>query len=483
MLKILKNIQTKKENNGIYVSLHERAENVNCDLFERVCYSKDAGPISFGIPDFVVQPRNDKEIQDILRLANQRRIPVYVRGGGTSAAGGGMPFTDGGLVLDMTRINKLISIDEFNLTVTVQAGITWEQLISELSMKGFRPRFMGPHSGCSAVVGGSVATASIGYGSTKYGSIGHQIIGLKVILPDGSIIKTGSGALKEGLSFARYCNGGDFAGLFIGSHGIFGVVYEVTLSIEPIPDNVSFSTYVFDKLENALKAAREVQIKCKPEQLVVYCHPDTVSSLTNFEHNNNAGISVIIDGFSEAAVSSGFQLLENVMKEYDGKYIGEKYAKRFWTNRFQVVTSLMKNGMLLQSCHMIPPSKLLDAVKVAEKYFYESNRIKDLGIKVFMNATFSDGISSNFVTNIFCEESNKEIKKDVLGIWETWMDQLLLTYGGAPYWLGYVWNRHLTDHLDNNYKLFIRKLKQCIDPNNILNPDSLIDGGSDFEFR
>jgi len=80
-------------------------------------------------------------------------------------------------------MNKIIDIDEFNLIVTAQAGITWEKLICELSVKGLRPRFMGPHSGCSAVIGGSVASASIGYGSAKYGSIGNQIIGLKVVLP------------------------------------------------------------------------------------------------------------------------------------------------------------------------------------------------------------------------------------------------------------------------------------------------------------
>jgi len=226
-----------------------------------------------------------------------------------------------------------------------------------------------------------------------------------------------------------------------------------------------------------------VQIKCKPEQLIVYCHPDTVSGLTNFEYASNAAISVIIDGFSSTAISSSVELLENVMKKYNGDYIGEKYAKRFWTNRFQVVTSLMRNGMLLQSCHMIPPSMLLEVVDIAEKYFYKTNIIKDLGIKVFMNATFSDGISSNFVTNIFSEESNEDVKKKVLEIWENWMDHLLLTYGGAPYWLGYVWNRHLVNHLDNNYKLFIQKLKKCIDPNNILNPYSLIEERANVVFR
>jgi len=342
---------------------------------------------------------------------------------------------------------------------------------------------MGPHSGCSAVIGGSVASASIGYGSAKYGSIGNQIIGLKVVLPDGSIINTGSGAQKEGLSFARYCNGGDFAGMFIGSHGLFGVVYEVTLYIEPIPDNISFSSYVFDKLENALKAAREVQIKCMPEQLIVYCHPDTVSSLTNCEYNSNAAISVIIDGFSKNAVSSSVELLENSIRKYDGTYIGEKFAQRFWTNRFQIVTSLMKNGMLLQSCHMIQPSRLLDAVKIAEKFFFESNRIKDMGVKIFMNATFSDGISSNFVTNIFCKEGNEKVKNEVINIWENWMDHLLLTYGGSPYWLGYVWNRHLADHLDPNYKLIMKKIKKCMDPNNILNPYSLIEERENVVFR
>ncbi len=458
-------------------------QNVRHELYERACYSKDAGPISFGIADYIVQPRNEKEIQGILKFANEKNIPVYIRGGGTCAAGGGVPFNDGGIILDMTRLNKIISIDEFNLTVTTQAGITWQKLNFELSKKGLRPRFMGPHSGCSAVIGGSISSASIGYGSSKYGTAGHQIIGLKVVLPDGSIIKTGSSAIKNGLSFARYCNGGDFAGLFIGSHGLFGVIYESTLYIEPIPDNIYFSTYIFDKLENSLDAAREIQIKCKPEQLVMYCHRDTVLSLTDFKYNSNSALNIIIDGYSKPIVSSYVELLEDIIHKHNGNYIGEEYAKRFWDNRFHVVTSLMKKGTLLQSCHMIPPNMLVDIVKIAEKYFYESNKIQELNVTVFMNATFSDGISSNFVTNIFFDEKDGKIKKKILEIWENWMDHLLLSYGGAPYWLGYVWNRHLAGYLDQNYMLFIKNLKKSLDKNNILNPYSLIEREKNVKFK
>jgi hypothetical protein len=86
------------QNKRVCKSLRELVrQNVSCDLYERVCYSKDAGPISFEIPDFIVQPRNEKEIQDVLRLANGQSIPVYVREGSTCVAGGGMPFTDGRL--------------------------------------------------------------------------------------------------------------------------------------------------------------------------------------------------------------------------------------------------------------------------------------------------------------------------------------------------------------------------------------------------
>jgi len=81
MLKLLRQTKSQNKDKTIYKSLNKLTENVSCDLYERACYSEDAGPIRFGMPDFIVQPINEKEIQDILRLANERLIPVYVRGG------------------------------------------------------------------------------------------------------------------------------------------------------------------------------------------------------------------------------------------------------------------------------------------------------------------------------------------------------------------------------------------------------------------
>ena len=148
-------------------------------------------------PDYVVRPKSPEEIAEILKMANSERIPVIPRGGGAGLLECTLPLKSGGIVIDTTRMDKILDFNENNLTVTVQCGITWAQLNSFLNERGYYTGTLGPGSGMSAVVGGGLSHHSVGGGgAAKYGAVTKHCVGLKVVLANGDIIITGSGASK-----------------------------------------------------------------------------------------------------------------------------------------------------------------------------------------------------------------------------------------------------------------------------------------------
>ncbi|MEM3794041.1 MAG: FAD-binding oxidoreductase, partial [Candidatus Bathyarchaeia archaeon] len=191
-------------------------------------YIRDAGWWEGDKPDAVVRPGSAEEVSEIIRAANEDRIPITIRGAGSSYTGGALCY-GGGLLLELTRLDGLIELDGESNSVTVQPGMSWAKMNCKLKEMGFHTGFRGPGSGITATIGGAASVSSIWWGAAKYGTVGDQIIGFQVVLPKGEIIRTGSGANPYAKNFCRYGLGPDLSGLFIGDHGVFGVKTEVVM--------------------------------------------------------------------------------------------------------------------------------------------------------------------------------------------------------------------------------------------------------------
>ncbi|MFX1456461.1 MAG: FAD-binding oxidoreductase, partial [Promethearchaeota archaeon] len=160
-------------------------------------YSMNCDYTLQGIPDIVVKPRTSEEISGILKVANKYGTKIIPRGGGADLTGGAKPIGDGGIVLDVTRMNKILDVDEENRIVTVEVGISWSELCEQLSNVGigYYTGSTGPASGFSATVGGGLSNNTVGGGgAAMYGAVTEQCVGLEVVLPTGEIINTGSKA-------------------------------------------------------------------------------------------------------------------------------------------------------------------------------------------------------------------------------------------------------------------------------------------------
>jgi glycolate oxidase len=243
---------------------------ISNDLIVRHAYSRNVDPILQGVPDIVIRPKDAVEISEILKIANEENIPVTPRGGGDCEFGGSKPIGDGGILLDMKRMNSIINLDQDNLIVTVEAGISWGKLNEYLCQYGLYTGCMGPGSGMTASIGGGVSHHSVGGGGcAKYGACTNQLVSLEVVLPTGEIIETGSQANKfSKFPFNRFGNGPDLAGLFCGDNGILGVKTKVSLQIFPKPPFAGYKTFILPRKE--MDAATQIFTEIRQKGIDVY---------------------------------------------------------------------------------------------------------------------------------------------------------------------------------------------------------------------
>lgn len=223
-------------------------EHVSTSAAELYCYSCDASQIR-GMPDFVIRPASTEQISKIVSLANENEIPVTARGAGTGLAGGAVPV-EGGIVLDMSSMNRILETDLDNLQVTIEPGIVQEKLNEALEPYGL---FFPPDPGSSAMctLGGLIANNGSGMRSVKYGTTRNYVLGLEVVLADGTVINTGSKASK---SVAGY----SLTDLFVGSEGTLGVITKAILRLRALPKERSVLLASFEDPEHAGQAVVKV---------------------------------------------------------------------------------------------------------------------------------------------------------------------------------------------------------------------------------
>jgi len=194
-------------------------------------------------PDVVILPGSVKDVQKIVQIANENKIPITPRGAGTNQ-GGQSIANKGGIVLDMSRMNKIKEVNPASFYVVMEPGVTNRELKIELSKHNlfFPPE---PASSLVCTIGGMVGNDSSGMGVFKYGTTKDYVLGLQVVLPTGEVIRTGS-------KLRKFSTGYDLTRLFVGSEGTLGVVTEITLRVICKPPKVQTGVITFSDLETAV---------------------------------------------------------------------------------------------------------------------------------------------------------------------------------------------------------------------------------------
>ncbi len=205
----------------------------------------------------VIQPGTVDELSQVVSAATQNKLAVIARGGGLSYTKGYMPRDENAVILDTRRLNQIIEVNQEDFVATVEAGCTWENLLNASRKVGLRPKHFGPSTGRVSTVGGSLSQNSMFFGSARHGTAAESVLGLEVVLADGTVLSTGTNGLEYGKPFYRY-HGPDMSGLFLGDCGALGIKAAASLRLEQIPVDLAFGSYAFSSFQAMLDAACSV---------------------------------------------------------------------------------------------------------------------------------------------------------------------------------------------------------------------------------
>jgi glycolate oxidase len=444
------------------------------DKLERRLYSHDLAPlpkemdvIFKTMPDSVVRPQYTEEVVQIVKKAIATAKPIVPRGAGTWGLGGSVPVK-GGIVIDMTAMNKIISIDETNMIVTTQPGITWKALAEALDSKGyFLPCY--PSSAPAATLGGWIATGGTGVGAFKYGSAGDLVRDLEVVLPTADVIHTGDKLIPQ--------NGGgpNLNWLFVGSEGTFGVVTEVTMTIYPKPGDLRPVSYSFEdltKFDPALKKMVRSGVVPMHVMFSDKLHFDYLRAIGKDAPKVGCLITCTLTG-SKESVDLDEKVLDEAMTSSGGKKESKELAEHEWSERnYEFRLREMGVGAIPGEI-LVPIDKFVTVVEGTRKI------VQQLKLKAPTIGTVVDQNTVMLMPYYLTDEHKLVASTAAMGFAKR-LGDLAYENGGRAVGLGIFFAGNLQKYRGKRGAQLVRDIKKVLDPQEIMNPGKMVETGTRF---
>ena len=229
-------------------ALHEHfAERCSTALAVREQHGRDESPIDAPPPEAVVYCESTDDVVTVVKLADLYAVPVIAYGVGSSLEGH-LLAVQGGVSIDLSRMNRILAVHPEDLTVTVQAGVTRMQLNNEIRHTGL---FFSIDPGADASIGGMSATRASGTNAVRYGTMRENVLALTVVTAQGEVIRTGTRARKSSAGY-------DLTRLMVGSEGTLGVITEITVRLYPLPEAISAATCTFPSIDAAVRTTIQI---------------------------------------------------------------------------------------------------------------------------------------------------------------------------------------------------------------------------------
>jgi len=431
-------------------------ENVLYELYDLIPYSRDRYPLlthpKLGTkPLAVVRPKTTEEIQEIVKIANRFRIPLIPRGSGTNYAGSAIP-TKGSLVLDLTRMNRILWVNEESMSVKVEAGVILQVLEEELNKRGFTFGH-DPGSFPSATVGGCISTRSLGWRAGKYGDVGRLVLSLKVVMPTGSVIET--------RDMPKSSTGFDVNSLFIGAEGTMGVITEATLRMHPFPEKKDIRIYAFPNFELAFKSLLKVLRNGLNPMTQLVMDEEEVKGFVG-EPQAGAGLIIGYEGVKEV-VEAQMKRTASILEGDGGRKLIDEVAENYWGNRHDMFSKMNVEGVADSIDTAVPVNKVLEFYDFLKDQI-KKGKIKSLGISSWM---LPENLS---IDSAFDEDEAEEYRaaRDEI------VRKAIELGGTSSYCVGVgVRFSHLMKMEHGPVLEVMKTIKRALDPKNIMNPGKL----------
>ncbi|MED1144373.1 glycolate oxidase subunit GlcD [Bacillus paralicheniformis] len=432
----------------------------------RLVYSYDATPQFQSMPDAVIAPRSTEEVSQIVKICNTHRIPIVPRGSGTNLCAGTCP-TEGGIVLLFKHMNRILEIDEENLTITVQPGVITLDLIHAAEEKGlFYPP--DPSSMKISTIGGNINENSGGLRGLKYGVTRDYVMALEVVLANGDIIRTGGKLAKD---VAGY----DLTRLFVGSEGTLGIITEATLKLIPAPETKKTVLALYQDIDSAAQTVSNIIAhKIIPTTLEFLDQP-TIQVIEDFAKiglpvHAKAVLLIEQDG-TEEAVRRDIALIEEICTKGNAVSVQtaqtEGEAENLREARRTALSALarLKPTTILEDA-TVPRSEIAEMVKaintIAEKH--------KISICTFGHA--GDGnLHPTCTTDVRNSEEMKRVEQAFEDIFKKAVE-----LGGTitgEHGVGEMKAPYLELKLGKAGIAAMKAVKQALDPNSIMNPGKI----------
>lgn len=416
-------------------------------------------------PDVVVYPHTAEEVSDIVKLCAAREVPIIPYGTGTSLEGHiNAPF--GGVTVDVSLMKRIIAVHEEDLDCVVEPGVTRKELNEHLRDKGL---FFPIDPGADASIGGMVATRASGTNAVRYGTMKDVVLSLTAVLPNGEIVKTASRAKKSSAGY-------DLTRLFIGSEGTLGIITEITLKLQGIPEAISAGICPFPTVKAACDAvimtiqsgipmARielldEVQVKAVNAYSKLTL-PESPLLLLEF-HGTETGVQEQAERFGEIATEFGGGPFEWATKPEERSRLWQARHDSYWAAK-----GLRPGAQSVATDVCVPISRLAECVDATKQDIVESGLIAPIvghvGDGNFHVQPLVDMDDPGEIAA--CEAFIDRLVRRALAMEGTCTGE----HGVGQKKMKYLEIEHGPAALD-----LMRVLKRAIDPHNIMNPGKII---------
>ncbi|MGD9833130.1 MAG: FAD-binding oxidoreductase [Piscinibacter sp.] len=439
-------------------------ERCSTALAVREQHGRDESPFDVRPPDAVVFCESTEEVAAVVALADRHAVPIIPFGVGSSLEGH-LLAVQGGISIDLSRMNRVLRVNPEDLTATVEPGVTREQLNREIRDTGL---FFPIDPGANASLGGMAATRASGTNAVRYGTMRENVLGLTVVTASGEVIRTGTRAKKSSAGY-------DLTRLMVGSEGTLGVMTEITLKLYPIPEAISAAVVVFDRIESAVNTTIQMIQLGLP---IARCELLDVNAVRAVNRHDKLSLRegpMLLMEFhgSEAGVKEQAEMAQQIAREHGGEDFQwattPEERTRLWTARHRAYFAglQMKPGcrtVTTDTC--VPISRLTECI---------SQAVADAeaeGLQYYIVGHVGDG---NFHIAYLIDPAKPQERETAERLNEQLVHRALAMEGTCTgeHGIGLHKQGFLIDEAGAGSVELMRTLKRALDPKNILNPGKI----------
>ncbi len=425
------------------------------------------------MPDVVVRPRTTEEIAAIMKLANEKLVPVTPRGAGSGLSCGAVPIY-GGIVLSVERMNSILEIDQDNMMVVVEPGVVTNEINDKIKEMGLF--FAGyPMSLETCYVAGNIAENAGGGKAVKYGVTERYIMGLEFVTPTGEIIEVGGKRIKD-------VTGYNLRALMVGSEGTLGVITKAYIKLLPLPKVSVDLLALFPDVQTAISMVPKIMTEGGiiptaiefMDRLCVHTSCDYLNEKIPYQQSG-AMLLIEVDGTEESVVENDYDVIGNLLMEGGAQevYVADNYTtqERLWSVRrniaeaFKVVSPHQSLEDIVVPTAQIPD--LMPKIEAISKKY-------DVQIPCYGHA--GDGnLHATAIKNP--EHSMEDWYKMLPSILQELYDATTELGGtlSGEHGIGSKRKKYMEKAVGNDALNYMRAIKKAVDPNNILNPGKIFD--------